>query len=210
EGNGQTPLIEVLTGLKKANSGKIIKDGKEVVGDSFAFIENRIGHIPEDRLTRGLIPQLTINQNLILGYHHREAFTDNKGFLKKKDIETYSEKAILDYGIKTPNGEQPASSLSGGNQQKIVVARVIEQNPDVLIIAQPTRGVDVGATEYIHHQILELKEKGKAVLLISADLDEVMNLSDRIAVIYDGSIVKVFDSKATANELGLAMAGVVQ
>jgi ABC-type uncharacterized transport systems, ATPase components len=207
EGNGQSEFIEVLTGLRKPTTLTLMKGDEEITGDAKAFIESGIGHIPEDRLTRGLIPEFTIEQNEILGYQDRPAFTA-KGFLRTAEIEAYTEKNIKEYKIKTPNGKELVSSLSGGNQQKVVVSRVIEQDPDVLIVAQPTRGVDVGAMEYIHHRILDLKKKGKAVLLISADLDEVYNLSDRIAVMYSGEIVAVLDKKATDQlALGLLMTG---
>ena len=170
-------------------------------------MKNKIGHIPEDRLTRGLITEMSVASNEILGYHDDPLFSSH-GFLKEKAIEKYAEDAIKEYEIKTPNGKELASSLSGGNQQKIVVSRVIKQNPDVLIVAQPTRGVDVGAMENIHHRILNLKKEGKSVLLVSADLDEVYNLSDRIAVMYDGKIVAVLDKNATNHiELGLLMTG---
>ena len=130
------------------------------------------------------------------------------GFWRKSSITSFAKKAIINYAIKTPSPKQKASNLSGGNQQKIIVARVIEQNPDVLIVAQPTRGVDVGAMEYIHNQLLKLKTMKKAILLISADLDEVYNLADRIAVMYNGEIVNVFDKhKTNQKQLGLLMAG---
>lgn len=207
EGNGQSELIEVLTGLKKPDKGRILKGNEEIKGDAADFLKNKIGHIPEDRLTRGLITEMSVARNEILGYHDDPLFSSH-GFLKEKAIEKYAEDAIKEYEIKTPNGKELASSLSGGNQQKIVVSRVIKQNPDVLIVAQPTRGVDVGAMENIHHRILNLKKEGKSVLLVSADLDEVYNLSDRIAVMYDGKIVAVLDKNATNHiELGLLMTG---
>lgn len=207
EGNGQTELIEVLTGLRKPSSGRIIKGDVEIKGDAKEFINSKIGHIPEDRLTRGLISEMSIARNEILGYHDDERFSKH-GFLNEKAIEKYTNEAIEEYGIKTPNSKELVSSLSGGNQQKVVVSRVIKQDPDVLIVAQPTRGVDVGAMENIHHQILNLKDNGKSILLVSADLDEVYNLSDRIAVIYDGKIVKILDKEKTNQiELGLLMTG---
>lgn len=207
EGNGQTELIEVLTGLRKPDSGTIMKGTEKIEGDAKTFLRKGIGHIPEDRLTRGLVLEFSVEDNEILGYQDDPRFT-KRGFLRRKNIGDFTEEAIREYGIKTPNGKERVSSLSGGNQQKVVVSRVIREDPDVLIVAQPTRGVDVGAMENIHRQILALKEKGKAVLLISADLDEVYNLSDRIAVMYGGRIVAVLDKEKTNNlELGLLMMG---
>lgn len=207
EGNGQSELAEVLTGNLRADSLTMRKDGKEISGSTRTLMEEGIGHIPEDRLSMGLIVEKTISENLILGYHGGSQFCE-RGILKKKDIDSFASQAIKKYAIKTPDGNQKAASLSGGNQQKIVVARVIEEEPDILVVCQPTRGVDVGAMEFIHHQILGLRERGKAILLISADLDEVMNLSDRIAVMYEGRIVKTVDADSvTARELGLWMTG---
>ncbi len=207
EGNGQSELAEVLTGNIKADQLVMKKDGVEISGDSHSLMGQGIGHIPEDRLAMGLIVEKSISENLILGYHGRKRFCSH-GVLDRKNINSFADSTIKKYGIKTPDGNQKAASLSGGNQQKIVVARVIEEEPDVLVVCQPTRGVDVGAMEFIHHQILGLRKAGKAVLLISADLDEVMNLSDRIAVMYEGKIVKTFDAdKVSARELGLWMTG---
>lgn len=207
EGNGQTELVEALTGLCSSQSMSIRKGKEKISGSARDFIHAGIGHIPEDRLVRGLVVQMDIGTNIVLGYHDKPEFT-KRGFLDFKTIYRYANEKIQEYRIKTPNAHQPVSSLSGGNQQKVVVARVVSQNPDVLIVSQPTRGVDVGAMEYIHHRILSLKEAGKAVLLVSADLDEIMNLSDRIAVMYEGSIVAVKEKQdVTMSQLGLLMAG---
>jgi simple sugar transport system ATP-binding protein len=207
DGNGQTELIEILTGLRKANFVEIIKDGIKIKGQSSDFLRAKIGHIPEDRLDRGLISHMTIEENFILGYHNLSEYVKH-GFLNFKNSKQNTLKAIKEYKIKTPNEREFISSLSGGNQQKVVVARVVSQNPDVLIVAQPTRGVDVGAMEYIHRQILQLKKEGKAILLISADLEEVYDLSDRIAVIYNGKINYILDKNQTNQlELGLLMTG---
>ncbi len=207
EGNGQTELIEILTGLRKATSIKIMKGEIEIKGQSSDFLRAKIGHIPEDRLDRGLIAQMTIEENFILGYHNLSQYVKH-GFLNLKNSKENTLKAIRAYKIKTPNEKEVVSSLSGGNQQKVVVARVVSQNPDVLIVAQPTRGVDVGAMEYIHKQILKLKKEHKTILLISADLEEVYDLSDRIAVIYNGKINYILDKNKTNQlELGLLMTG---
>lgn len=207
EGNGQSELAEVLTGLRKADSLIMKKDGQPISGNTHELMGQGIGHIPEDRLSMGLIVEKTISENLILGYHGNEEFCRH-GILDDKSISAFADEAIRKYGIKTPDRNQRAASLSGGNQQKIVVARVIEEEPDILVVAQPTRGVDVGAMEFIHHQILGLRDRGKAVLLISADLDEVMNLSDRIAIMYEGRIVAIVDARSvSARELGIWMTG---
>ena len=207
EGNGQSELIEVLTGLRKPDSMELVKDGLPLSGKTAAFLSAGGGHIPEDRLVRGMIGPMTIEDNIILGYHRKKEFSKH-GIRRKNEIRAFSEKQLTDYQIKAPNVQEKCGSLSGGNQQKVVVARVFSEDPDVLIAAQPTRGVDVGAQELIHSRLLDLRDAGKAVLLISADLDEVRRLSDRIAVIYEGKIVAQ-GSYDTWNEmeLGLLMAG---
>ena len=207
EGNGQSELIEVLTGLRKPDSMDLVKDGQPLSGKAAAFLSAGVGHIPEDRLVRGMIGPMTIEDNIILGYHRKKEFSSH-GIRRKNEIRAFSEKQLTDYQIKAPNVLEKCGSLSGGNQQKVVVARVFSEDPDVLIAAQPTRGVDVGAQELIHSRLLDLRDAGKAVLLISADLDEVRRLSDRIAVIYEGKIVAQ-GSYDTWNEmeLGLLMAG---
>ena len=207
EGNGQSELIEVLTGLRKPDSMELVKDGQPLSGKTAAFLSAGVGHIPEDRLVRGMIGPMTIEDNIILGYHRKKEFSKH-GIRRKNEIRAFSEKQLTDYQIKAPNVLEKCGSLSGGNQQKVVVARVFSEDPDVLIAAQPTRGVDVGAQELIHSRLLDLRDAGKAVLLISADLDEVRRLSDRIAVIYEGKIVAQ-GSYDTWNEmeLGLLMAG---
>ena len=207
EGNGQSELIEVLTGLRKPDSMELVKDGLPLSGKTAAFLSAGVGHIPEDRLVRGMIGPMTIEDNIILGYHRKKEFSRH-GIRRKKEIRAFSEQQLTDYQIKAPNVQEKCGSLSGGNQQKVVVARVFSEDPDVLIAAQPTRGVDVGAQELIHSRLLDLRDAGKAVLLISADLDEVRRLSDRIAVIYEGKIVAQ-GSYDTWNEmeLGLLMAG---
>ena len=207
EGNGQSELIEVLTGLRKPDSMELVKDGLPLSGKTAAFLSAGVGHIPEDRLVRGMIGPMTIEDNIILGYHRKKKFSKH-GIRRKNEIRAFSEKQLTDYQIKAPNVLEKCGSLSGGIQQKVVVARVFSEDPDVLIAAQPTRGVDVGAQELIHSRLLDLRDAGKAVLLISADLDEVRRLSDRIAVIYEGKIVAQ-GSYDTWNEmeLGLLMAG---
>ena len=210
EGNGQTELIEVLTGLRKADRGVIRKEGREITGSASEFIRQGVGHIPEDRMTRGLVLDMNIEENIILGYHRRPAFAQ-KAWLKNREIRRYANEKMEEYRIKAGSSKEALHALSGGNQQKVVIARVFSQDPDVIVVAQPTRGVDVGAMEYIHNTLLDLRDQGKAIVLISADLDEVRCLSDKIGVIYDGKIQKEFiPSQVNETQLGLWMTGGVQ
>lgn len=208
EGNGQTQLLESLTGLSKPDSMKLTLNGEKVSGNAVQFIEAKIGHIPEDRLTMGLVSEMSIMDNMILGYHRNSDFTDKRGLLKKKGIRVYSELLKENFLVKAPNVDVPVKSLSGGNQQKIIISRVFSQDPKVIIIAHPTRGVDIGAIEYIHQQLLELRDKGAAILLISADLDEVRTLSDRLLVMYEGEIVsESMPGELSEIEIGMLMTG---
>ena len=193
EGNGQTELIEVLTGLRRPDHMELFKDGKPLSGNAAAFLAAGVGHVPED--------------NLILGYHRRPAFA-RRGLRLASAIRRFAEQERTEFAIKAPNVQERCSALSGGNQQKVVIARVFSENPDVIIVAQPTRGVDVGAMEYIHHRLLDLRDGGKSILLISADLDEVRSLSDRLAVIYGGRIVAEGKPDTWSDmEIGLLMTG---
>ena len=207
DGNGQTELIEALTGLLKPDSMELELNGKAISGTAADFIAAGIGHVPEDRTARGLSLRRSVEENSILGYEHQKRFS-RRGVMNYKNIRKNAESLIADYRIKTENAATPCGALSGGNQQKVVIARVFSQNPEVVICAQPTRGVDVSASEYIHEVMLSYRDSGKGILLISADLDEVKKLSDNIAVIYKGRIVALdraenFDD----NRLGLLMTG---
>ena len=207
EGNGQTELIEVLTGLRRPDHMELFKDGKPLSGNAAAFLAAGVGHVPEDRMTRGLVLEMSIEDNLILGYHRRPAFA-RRGLRLASAIRKFAEQERTEFAIKAPNVQERCSALSGGNQQKVVIARVFSENPDVIIVAQPTRGVDVGALEYIHHRLLDLRDGGKSILLISADLDEVRSLSDRLAVIYGGRIVAEGKPDTWSDmEIGLLMTG---
>ena len=209
DGNGQTELVSALTGLQKVSGGTIEFLGHDITK---AKIRNRsklgMSHIPEDRHKHGLILDYTLEENLILQRYWEPEF-EKAGFIKKKEVRRYAEKLIKEYDIRS--GEGPVSivrGMSGGNQQKAIVAREIDKDPELLVAVQPTRGLDVGAIEYIHEQLVEQRDKGKAVLLISLELDEVMNLSDRILVIYEGEIVgELNPKKTTLSELGLYIAG---
>lgn len=209
EGNGQSELVDAITGMAPAESGEIILDGKDVFRDSVRFRNTHgLSHIPEDRHRYGLILDYTLGENLVMQTYFTPKFQKN-GFLKKDEIMQYAGELIEKYDIRCGQGAYTiARSMSGGNQQKAIVAREIDRNPDLLVAVQPTRGLDVGAIEYIHRKIVEQRDNGKAVLLVSLELDEVMNLSDRILVIFEGEIVGELDPKAiTLQELGLYMAG---
>jgi general nucleoside transport system ATP-binding protein len=208
DGNGQTEFVETLTGLRKPESGKITLDGADIYGKAPREIINHgVGHIPEDRHKRGLILKYSLLENSILGRHHEAQFS--KGIVMNyKAIKDHCNRLIKEFDVRTPNADVSAASLSGGNQQKLIAAREITKDPILLIASQPTRGLDVGAIEYIHGRLVEERDKNKAVLLVSLELDEIMSLSDRIAVIYDGKIVDVLNREdATEQKLGILMAG---
>ncbi|MCL2695617.1 MAG: ABC transporter ATP-binding protein [Clostridiales bacterium] len=209
EGNGQTQFVHALTGLDKMSHGSIALCGQDITKMS---IRNRsktgMSHIPEDRHKHGLVLDYTLEQNLVLQRYWEPAF-QSSGFIKEKDIREYALKLIDQYDIRSGQGPVTTSrSMSGGNQQKAIVAREIDKVHKLLVAVQPTRGLDVGAIEYIHKQLVAQRDEGGAVLLISLELDEVMNVSDRILVMYEGEIVGEFDPKTTTvQELGLYMAG---
>ncbi len=208
DGNGQWELVEAIAGLRKAERGIIKIAGKEITNKSPRYIiEAGLGHIAEDRHKRGLILKYSLMENSILGYHYKPPFS--KGIFMKYDIiRDWCKKLIKEYDVRTPNEEVPAVALSGGNQQKLIIAREIEKNPEVIIAAQPTRGLDVGAIEYIHKRLVEERDKGIGVLLVSLELDEILSLADRIAVIYEGNIVEILSREETTEQkLGILMAG---
>ena len=207
EGNGQSELVSVLTGLTVPTKMEAFLDGLPLKGDARDFLTAGVGHVPEDRLLSGVVESMAIGENIMLGYHQQSRFK-TKGLYNRKKILNYAQEAIDQYGIKAPSATTTAGELSGGNQQKMIVARVLRQAPKVLICAHPTRGVDVGAIEYIHDRLREYRDAGNAVVLVSADLHEVMSLSDTIAVLYKGEIVNCADAKThTDIELGLLMTG---
>jgi ABC-type uncharacterized transport system ATPase subunit len=209
EGNGQTEFVSALTGLEKFSAGHISLCGHEI---TTAPIRERsklgMSHIPEDRHKYGLILDYTLEENLVLQRYWQPEFQKH-GFLRKGMIRQYAEKLIRQYDIRSGQGPVTiARSMSGGNQQKAIIAREVDKGPELLVAVQPTRGLDVGAIEYIHKQLIAQRDAGKAILLVSLELDEVMNVSDRILVMYEGEIVGEFDPKTTSvNELGLYMAG---
>lgn len=209
DGNGQTEFIHGLTGLEKISEGKIYFKGNDITNYS---IRNKtllgISHIPEDRHKHGLILDFTLENNMVLQRYFEPEFQKH-GFIKKDAVREYSDKLIEQYDVRSSEGSVTiARSMSGGNQQKAIVARELDRNPELLIAVQPTRGLDVGAIEYIHKKIIAQRDAGKAVLLVSLELEEVMNLPDRILVMYEGQIVGELDPKKTnVNELGLYMSG---
>ncbi len=209
EGNGQTEFSLALTGLEPQSSGKFVLCGHDI---SHASIRQRsiygMSHIPEDRHKHGLVLDYTLADNMVLQRYWQPEF-QNHGFIKKDAVREYSDRLIEQYDVRSGQGSDTiARSMSGGNQQKAIVAREIDKDPELLVAIQPTRGLDVGAIEYIHKQLVAQRDEGKAVLLVSLELDEVMNVSDRILVMYEGEIVGQFDPKTiTVEELGLYMAG---
>ncbi|MBU0936482.1 MAG: ABC transporter ATP-binding protein [Spirochaetes bacterium] len=210
DGNGQTELVEALTGLRKVESGSILFKGKDVTNLSILHrIREGMAHIPEDRQKRGLVLDYTMEENMVLEIYGLPPFA-KYGFLNKPEIRKYAEKLMNDFDVRA--GEGPlamARSLSGGNQQKAIVGREVAHDPDLLIAVQPTRGLDVGSIEYIHKRLVEQRNNGKAVLLVSLELDEIMDLSDRIAVISHGELTGIKMPKETNEaEIGLMMAGV--
>ena len=210
DGNGQTELVYALTGLEPAAGGRITLEGKDI---THATIRQRslmgMSHIPEDRHKHGLVLDYTLEDNMVLQRYFEPEFTDKAGFLRRKNIRAYADRLIEQYDVRSGQGAvTPARSMSGGNQQKAIVAREIDKNPELLVAVQPTRGLDVGAIEYIHKQLVAQRDAGKAVLLVSLELDEVMDVPDRILVMYEGEIVGQLDPKTTTQEeLGLYMAG---
>lgn len=208
DGNGQSELIQAIAGLTKSTSGTIHLNGKDITNHSPRYItENGLGHIPEDRHKHGLVLDMSVEENMILQTYYQEPFS-KVGFLKDKIISNYAMHLIQEFDVRTPNEKVNASALSGGNQQKAIIAREIDRNPDLLIAAQPTRGLDVGAIEFIRKRLIEQRTHGKAVLLMSFELDEILDVADRIAVMYDGKIVGIVKPEETSErELGLLMAG---
>ena len=210
DGNGQTELVYGLTGLEPVKEGKVLLKGKDITR---APIRERstsgMSHIPEDRHKHGLVLDYTLEDNMVLQRYFEPEFVTAAGFLKRKAIREYAVRLIEQYDVRSGQGPVTiARSMSGGNQQKAIVAREIDKDPDLLIAVQPTRGLDVGAIEYIHRQIVAQRDAGKGVLLVSLELDEVMSLSDRILVMYEGEIVGELDPKTTTvEEMGLYMAG---
>ncbi len=208
-GNGQRELAETITGLRKITEGRVFLEGKDVTGLAPGELTNRmLSYIPEERMRDGMIKEFSVSENMILREHQKMPYS-HSGFLHLRDIARHTDELILKFDVKTPSRDTLAKNLSGGNIQKVVLARELSRNPRTIVAAQPTRGLDIGATEYVRKQLLVERNKGTAILLISEDLDEILTLSDRIAVIYEGQIMDIVSYEtATPQKLGLLMAGV--
>ncbi|MBM7540630.1 ABC transporter ATP-binding protein [Amphibacillus cookii] len=208
DGNGQSELIEAITGLRKVESGEILLHNKSITHLSTRKVtEAGVAHIPQDRHKFGLVLEYPIGENMVLQTYYQKPFSNFK-VLSFKNIYQYASRLIEDYDVRTPSTRTKARALSGGNQQKAIIAREVDRSPDLLIAAQPTRGLDVGAIENIHKRLIKERDKGRAILLVSFELDEIINVSDRIAVMFDGQIVaEVKPEETNEQELGLLMAG---
>lgn len=208
DGNGQSELIQAITGLRKVKSGTISIKGQDVTKlSSRKITELSVGHVPEDRHRDGLILEMTVAENIALQTYYKAPLSSH-GILDYNKINEYGRQLMAEFDVRGASELIPAKGLSGGNQQKAIIAREVDRNPDLLIVSQPTRGLDVGAIEYIHKRLIEERDKGKAVLVVSFELDEILNLSDRIAVIHDGQIQGIVQPEETnKQELGVLMAG---
>jgi simple sugar transport system ATP-binding protein len=207
DANGQSELIEVLTGLRKAQTGTIRVDGKDVTDcGAREKLAAGIGHIAEDRHRRGLVLEFSLAENLTLREYRRPGFT-RFGWLSPRKMAERARGLLRDYDVRGGEADTRAASLSGGNQQKCVIARELSANPRVLIAAQPTRGLDVGAIEFVHRRLVEERDAGRAILLVSLELEEIRSLSDRVLVVYEGSIVAELPPEASEEDFGVAMTG---
>jgi simple sugar transport system ATP-binding protein len=209
QGNGQTELVEALTGLRQSDSGTIKLGGQDLTNTSPRVIASAgVAHIPEDRNRDGMVKGMTVAENYILNTYHLEPYS-SKGVLNRNAIAQAAEQAVRDFDVRTPSIDTDIATLSGGNQQKVIVAREFSRNVKLVIAAQPTRGLDVGSIEYIHKRIVEQRDAGAAVLIVSTELDEVLALGDRVAVMYEGKVVGILDAKdATRERVGLLMGGI--
>jgi ABC-type uncharacterized transport system ATPase subunit len=207
DGNGQSELIDALAGLRRAQSGHVLIGGEEVLGEPPSqVLDHGLGHIPEDRQRRGLVLEFSLAENLALhDYDHSPI--SRFGWLRPRRMIERARRLLKDFDVRGGGPSTRAAALSGGNQQKVVIAREVARDPAVLVAAQPTRGLDVGAIEYVHRRLVEARDERKAVLLVSLELDEILSLSDRILVIYEGSLVAEYGPDVTEEELGIAMTG---
>ncbi|HEX3807383.1 MAG TPA: ABC transporter ATP-binding protein [Gaiellaceae bacterium] len=207
DANGQSELIDAIVGLRAPSSGRVLVDGKDLTGSSAKdVIASGVGHVPEDRHRRGLVLPFTLTENLAL-HAYRTSPNSRRGLLNLRAMSERTRRLLEEFDVRGGTPSTPAGSLSGGNQQKVVLARELDADPQVLIAAQPTRGLDVGAIEFVHRRLVEQRDAGRAILLVSLELEEILSLSDRILVIYEGRIAGEFLPTATEEELGLAMTG---
>jgi simple sugar transport system ATP-binding protein len=207
DGNGQSELVEAITGLRKPESGRIVAAGEDVTNEgSRGSLDAGVGHIPEDRQRRGLVLDFTLAENIAL-HDYREEPESKWGWLYPKRMIARATRLLKEFDVRGGGPKTPAASLSGGNQQKVILAREISRDPKVLIAAQPTRGLDVGAIEFVHRRLITERDEGRAILLVSFELDEILSLADRILVVYEGRIVGEYTPDVSAEELGIAMTG---
>ena len=208
EGNGQSELVEVLAGTRPSTGGRVLLGARDITNLGARLIRGAgVSHIPEDRRGAGLVLNYSVADNMVLGYQRSASFTWRGVVLRLQAILNWAKRLMSAFDVRAPSPEAPARTLSGGNQQKIIVAREMSSEPRVLLAAQPTRGVDIGAIEFIHRRIVEQRDAGVAVLLVSAELDEIRSLSDRIAVMYEGRIVSIEPAETSEERLGLLMTG---
>ena len=209
EGNGQRELVEAITGLRHVAAGAMAIAGKPSTNNSTRQIAgNGVGHIPEDREKHGIIAAYSVAENSVLNRYHRKPFS-SRGIMRREVIYEHAQSVVEEFDVRTPSVAVAVSSLSGGNKQKLIVGREFSENIKLLVAAQPTRGIDIGAIEFIHRRIVEQRDKGAAVLLVSAELDEILGLADRVAVLYDGKLMGVLDANVANRErVGLLMAGI--
>ena len=213
-GNGQTELLEALSGIRKVESGEIYLNNQKI-SDSNSLLNPRelkekgLAHVPEDRQRMGLVTDFKAYENLIFGYHDQEPYSKSS-LMKEKNILEYSKRVMEEYDVRPRSPHLITSNFSGGNQQKLILSRELNENPKVLLVGQPTRGVDIGAIEFIHQRLIDMRDRGAAILLVSVELEEILSLSDRIVVMFDGNIVgERVNKDVTDRDLGLLMAGVV-
>ena len=209
-GNGQSELLEALGGFRKAEGSVSIYGHtlnlKNPSGQEIRDLS--IAHVPEDRQRLGLIMEFTAWENIGFGYQHENEYSNNWGLMNNKKLRSDAAKKMKKFDVRPSDNKLKARSFSGGNQQKLVLAREIERNPDILLIGQPTRGVDIGAIEFIHNEIIKLRDEGKAIVLVSVELDEILSLTDRVSVMFDGNLIgNKLTSETNAMELGLLMGG---
>jgi simple sugar transport system ATP-binding protein len=207
DGNGQSELIDALSGLRKPSAGRVLIEGREVTALSARrHYERGLGHIPEDRHRRGLVLDFSLSENLMLHDYEREPFA-RFGWLRPGRVVAWARRVLQEFDVRGGGPRTLAAALSGGNQQKVVVAREVARDPRVLIAAQPTRGLDVGAIEFVHRRLVQERDEGRAILLVSLELEEVLSLADRILVIYEGRIVAEYTPDVSEQQLGIAMTG---
>ena len=212
-GNGQTELLEALSGIRQVESGEIYLNNQKI-SDSNSLLDPRelkqkgLAHVPEDRQRMGLVTDFKAYENLIFGYHDQEPYSKSS-LMKEKNILEYSKRVMEEYDVRPRSPQLITSNFSGGNQQKLILSRELNENPKVLLVGQPTRGVDIGAIEFIHQRLIDMRDRGAAILLVSVELEEILSLSDRIVVMFDGNIVgERVNKDVTDRDLGLLMAGV--